>query len=168
MKYVFLVSILLVTGCQSFGGPKGTPYIGLNEYQSGKGQVYLYRPSGFAMGMAIPSLEINGQSAMSVRNGSYTIYELDPGVHKFVLSRNGNWSAPKMEFTTDVKVGERHFYRLSTDVGSIYLIGSVGVSTINGYLGKVNEDLAIHEMRRLLYTGSWSQIPLKTEINDFE
>lgn len=155
MKYIFSLLILLIAGCQSFGGPKGTPYSGLNGYQNGKGQVYLYRPYSFAMSMAIPSLEIDGQSAMSVRNSSYVVYDLDSGEHKFVLKRNSNWSAPKMEFIVDVKHGERQFYRLSTDVGSIFLIGSIGTSTINGYLGKVNEDFALSEMRRLLYTGSW-------------
>lgn len=157
MRYLFPLVILLLTGCQGFGGPKGIPFSGLNEFQGGKGQVYVYRPSSFVMGMAIPSLEVNGQSAISVRNRSYMVYELDPGKHKFVLTSNGNWSAPKMEFIANVEVGKRQFFRLSADVGSIYLIGSTGGAvTINGYLGSVSEKIAVAEMRGLLYTGSWS------------
>ena len=63
--------------------------------------------------------------------------------------------ASKIEFVVDVKENEKYFYRLSTDVGSIFFIGSVAIATINGYFGQVTEEFAISEMKSLLYSGNW-------------
>ncbi len=107
------------------------------------------------MSLAIPTLKINGESAMSVRNGSYTVYNLEPGEHTFILKRNGNWAVSNIEFVANVKKNERQFYRLSTDAGGIFVIGSAATVKINGYFGKVTEEFAKTEMQNLLYTGNW-------------
>jgi len=102
--------------------------------------------------LAIPTLEINGQPAFSVRNGSYTVYELEPGRHTFTLEKNGNWNINKIEFVANVNQGERQFYRLSTEIDDPF---SFYPSTINGYLDLVTEEFAISEMQKLRHTGNW-------------
>lgn len=157
VKYFSILLFIFISGCSSLGGSKGSPYSALNEYKTGNGQVYIYRPSYFVMSLAIPTLKIDGETAMSVRNGSYTIYNLKPGQHNFVLDNNGNWAASKIEFNVTIKENERQFFRLSTEIDSIYAIGSAAAVTINGYFGQVSEEFAITELRHLLFTGSWPE-----------
>jgi uncharacterized protein DUF2846 len=154
MKYTVDLLLFIVSGCQSLGGAKGVANQELEPFD-GTGHVYIYRPSSLVMGLAIPSLEMDGMKVMSVRNGSYTLYKLVPGNHTFVFKRNSNWEIPDIKFVTDIKRNERQFYRLSPAVSELYIVGDVAAQTMNGHVMRVSDEDAISEMETLLYTGSW-------------
>lgn len=155
MKIVLSFLIIFISGCSSLGGSRGSPYNGLSDFKPETGQVYIYRPSHFVMGLAIPTLKIDGKPAMSIRDGSYMVYDLSPGNHKFVLKENANWAVPKFEFDITIKKNERKYFRLSTDYGSITFYGSAVTSAVNGYLGQVSEEFAMNELKNILHTGNW-------------
>ncbi|MEQ1525652.1 MAG: DUF2846 domain-containing protein [Gallionella sp.] len=155
-RYLILPLLFLTSGCASFGGPKGTPYAGLNPFKEGAGQIYIYRPPTSAMALAIPTLKIDGEKALSIRYGSYTVYNLSPGQHTVFVEKNGNWNVPTVEFKVDIKSNQRLFYRLSPYIAgwSYSTIGFVPV--VSGYLYRMTEDFATTEMGSLLYSGEWS------------
>ena len=157
MKYLFCFFIVFTSGCSSLGGSKGTPYVGLNEFIEGTGQVYIYRPSRDTMSLAIPTLTINGETALAVRNGSYMVYDLNPGQHKFVIKGNANWIAPKMEFDVEVKQNERQFFRLIALIDGISLAGPglFFLPTINKKFDQISKEQAITELMKLRYSGNW-------------
>lgn len=155
VKKLLIVFILCLTGCSSFGGAKGTPFNGLNDVRPNTAQVYIYRPSSFTMSFAIPTLTIDGVTAESIRNGSYTLYELTPGTHQFSLSNNGNWVAGNIEFELTTESNERYFYRLSTELGDIAAYGQFATVGMGSYLHQVSESFALQEMSQLKFTGVW-------------
>ena len=155
VRLIICTLILLLGGCSSFGGSKGVPYSGLSDFKEGTGQVYIYRPSHFVMSLAIPTLKIDEKPAPPIRNGSYMVYNLEPGIHKFVLKKNGNWAISKIEFDVDVNKSQRKYFRLSTDFGGFDAFGPIVVATINGYFGQVSEEQAIGELQNLLHTADW-------------
>ena len=104
------------------------------------------------MSLAIPTLEINGQPAISVRNGSYTVYELEPGKHTFTLEKNGNWNVNKIEFVANINQGERQFYRLNSETSDFSFLYPATTTT---YVVQVTEKSAISEMQWLLHTANW-------------
>lgn len=79
LRIIFFILVLFISACASFGGSKGTEYNGLSKIKENTGQIYLYRPSRFIMGYAIPTVKVNGDLALPVRNGSYVVYDLAPG-----------------------------------------------------------------------------------------
>lgn len=61
------------------------------------------------MGGAIPTTKVDDEEAQGVRNGSYMIYELPPGEHKFRLSKSANWVAGDIDFVATIEEGNRYF-----------------------------------------------------------
>jgi len=154
-KLLFFGFICFLSGCSSLGGSKGASYSGLKEFKKNTGQVYIYRPSSFAMGFAIPTTKIDDIKAEGVRNGSYMIYELSTGTHTISLSNNGNWAAGNIEFEVDVKAERRYFYRLTPHVGDMAAFGQFVTVSMGSYLNQVEEQFAVDEMSMLKFTNVW-------------
>ena len=154
-KLILFAFVFYLSGCSSFGGSKGSAFQGLNEIKSNTGQVYIYRPYSFVMSLAIPTTKVDGEKAEGIRNGSYMIYELTPGKHKFSLSNNANWAAGKIDFVVDVREGERYFYRLTAHVGNVAAFGQFVTVYMGSHLNQVEEKFALREMSKLKFTNVW-------------
>ena len=153
-----IVSIFLVLslfGCSSFGGAKGVPFSGLTEINSDLAQVYIYRPSRMAMGLAIPTTKIDGEKVEGVRNGSFIIYELPPGKHQFSLSNNGNWAAGNIDFEFEVEASKKYFFRLTARTGDMAVFGQFLYMSMGSNLHQVSKEFAVREMSELLFTRVW-------------
>ncbi|BFM18388.1 hypothetical protein R50073_45710 [Maricurvus nonylphenolicus] len=141
-KLLLAISFIFISGCAGFGGAKGVAYPGLNEINQGQAQLYIYRPSHFVMSYGIPSFLIDNEVALSIRNGSYSVYNLTPGKHKLELKKNGNWIFESAELEVELPPEKRVFLRLSSNFGA-------------AVLESVPEAQAVSELGNLLYTGSW-------------
>jgi hypothetical protein len=115
----------------------------------------MYRPSSFVMSLAIPTVKLNSEPAEGVRNGSYIVYELPPGKHKFNLSNNANWAAGNIEFSVDALEGERYFYRLTAHVDDMAAYGQFVTISMGSHLHQVSKEFALQEMAELKFTRIW-------------
>lgn len=154
-KLILFIFIFYISGCSSIGGSKGTPFNGLYDIKPNTGQVYIYRPSSFVMGGAIPTIKIDDEKAEGVRNGSYMIYELPLGEHKFQLSNNANWAAGNIDFVVKIEEGNRYFYRLTANVDDIAAFGQFITVSMGSNLNQVTEQFAVREMSELKFTNVW-------------
>ncbi len=155
MRIIFFLFVFFISACASFGGSKGTEYNGLSKIKENTGQIYLYRPSRFIMSYAIPTVKINGDQALPVRNGSYVVYDLAPGEYTIFIGDNANWSLSDIEFKVQVEPNKRQFFRLVTSLGSFIPLGSLIYSRLDGHLSKVSSEFAESELSDLLHTGNW-------------
>jgi len=154
-KLILFTFIFYLSGCSSLGGSKGAPFQGLSDIEPNATQIYMYRPSSFVMSLAIPTVKLNSEPAEGVRNGSYIVYELPPGKHKFNLSNNANWAAGNIEFSVDALEGERYFYRLTAHVDDMAAYGQFVTISMGSHLHQVSKEFALQEMAELKFTRIW-------------
>lgn len=155
LRIKLLLLSMWFVGCASLGGAAGVPYSGLSELKQDTAQVYIYRPSRFVMGMAIPTIKVNGIKATGVRNGSYVVYQLPPGMHKISILRNANWMPGNVDLELDLEDQNRYFFRLTTGTRDATAVGNSISLSVGGTIQEVSEEFAITELPLLKFTGVW-------------
>lgn len=156
MKKIFpFLLVMSLVSCSSLGGGKGVPFNGLNEINPSFAHVYIYRTSGFTMGLAIPTTRIGDEEVEGVRDGSYVLFELPTGVHKISFSNNANWAAGSSEIDMKFEAGKRYFFRLAPYTSGTELSGPWIFAKLDSHLYQVSEEFALSEMTKLKFTRKW-------------
>jgi len=152
----FLLLLALLSGCvgAGLGGQKGSAFEGLETVVAGEGQIYIYRPYKMFWLKAYPNVVVNGKLVGELRNGTYVVVNVSPGIHEITLPENGFWGIPDMTTKIDVGDGERIFLRVGAKLDSVMPMhfGSFGVvsMTASAVMTHIKEDLASAEISSLL------------------
>jgi len=110
MKYLLLLSLLLVTGCASLG----PVYSKVDKIPDNAGLVYLYRPSSFIGGGVAFDIKTGETVIATLHNGGYYPYYSPPGEIEFWAKTESRSSV-----TLDVKTGQTYYIKGEIGVGFI-------------------------------------------------
>lgn len=112
LNYLFLLLLLLTTGCASLG----PVYSSVDKIPDDTGLIYFYRPSSFVGGGASYDIKNNDTVITTLYNGGYYPYFSGPGEKEFWAQTES-----KSSVTLDVKPGETYYIKGEIGVG--FLIG---------------------------------------------
>lgn len=112
MKYLFLLLLLLVTGCASLG----PVYSKVDKIPDNAGLVYFYRPSSFVGGGVSYDIKNGDTVIATLYNGGYYPYFSTPGEKEFWAKTES-----KSSITLDVKTGQTYYIKGEVGVG--FLVG---------------------------------------------
>jgi len=108
MKYLFLLSLLLLTGCASLG----PVYSKVDKIPDNAGLVYFYRPSSFVGGGVSYDIKNGDTVITTLYNGGYYPYFSAPGEKEFWAKTES-----KSSITLDVKTGQTYYVKGEVGVG---------------------------------------------------
>lgn len=108
---ILLIPILILSGCAS-GQLKPLPKADSNV---GVGEVAVIRTSNIAAMSVAYTLQLNGEDAVAVRNGQYTVLELTAGSYSLGVKTHGGLTpTTKIDrLQIDVLAGKRVYYLIS-------------------------------------------------------
>lgn len=112
MNYLFLLPLLLVTGCASLG----PVYSRVDKVPDNAGLVYFYRPSSFVGGGVSYDIKNGDTVITTLYNGGYYPYFSAPGEKEFWAKTES-----KSSITLDVKPGQTYYVKGEVGVG--FLVG---------------------------------------------
>ena len=112
MNYLFLSTLLLMTGCITTLGPV---YSKIEKIPDNAGLVYLYRPSAFFGGGLSYDVKTGETVITNLKNGGYYPYFSAPGEKEFWAKTEA-----KSSVTLDVKAGQTYY--IKGEVGAFILV----------------------------------------------
>lgn len=112
MNYLFLLPLLLVTGCASLG----PVYSKVDKIPDNAGLVYFYRPSSFVGGGVSYDIKNGDTVITTLYNGGYYPYFSTHGEKEFWAKTES-----KSSITLDVKTGQTYYVKGEVGVG--FLVG---------------------------------------------
>jgi hypothetical protein len=104
LKPWLLVVALTMSGCAS-----GPPFQKIADIPTGKGLIYIYRPSVMHGVALVPYIVINDLNAIPLKVGGYYPYFSSPGEVTISITHTG-----KRSITINVKAGETYYVKAGT------------------------------------------------------
>lgn len=113
MKFIVLLSILLLSSCAS-SGPK---FESLQLAPKYKALIYIYRPSAFSGVMRNPDVYLNKTKVGKASNGSYFVFEAKPGHSAIYLQDYAGEETGMLE--VDLASGQTYFLRIDLSLPTL-------------------------------------------------
>jgi hypothetical protein len=104
LKPWLLVAALAMSGCAS-----GPPFQKIDDIPTGKGLIYIYRPSVMHGAVLVPYVVINDLNAIPLKIGGYYPYFSSPGEITISVIHTA-----KRSITISVKAGETYYVKAGT------------------------------------------------------
>jgi hypothetical protein len=111
VNYLFLLQLLLITGCASLG----PVYSKADNIPDNSGLVYFYRPSSIIGSASSYDIKNDDTVITTLYNGGYYPYFSPPGEKEF-------WAEieSKSSITLDVKAGQTYYVKGEIGVGFVF------------------------------------------------
>lgn len=103
VNYLFLLTLLLITGCASLG----PVYSKADKIPDNSGLVYFYRPSSFYRYADSYDIKNDNTVITTLYNGGYYPYFSTPGEKEFWTKKD----FLKISITLDVKAGQTYYVK---------------------------------------------------------
>ena len=136
--------LILLLGCAA-SGPK---FSELPSIKEGGSTLVIYRQYAFVNGGAFPYIYVDGEKRGRLLNAGYVSFDLVPGEHTIVLNNPGMWIG-KEQWKFTAIAGQRHFYRVLTDLNSMQVYGPVVYTSKTVSIQEVPKEVALQELTDL-------------------
>lgn len=138
MKKVFLICVILISGCSA----RGPIFNGVQLQDESSSTVYLFRQSAFVNSAYCPVIQVDNRDIGCLKNGGFMRLEIGVGEHNLRVRKRLLEVGGEPEVTINGKKGEVLFYEWTSQLNHMSMIGSIVSASVSEGIIKHNESTA--------------------------